>query len=81
MKLKKCIKYNTKCQKVYKIVNLDTGLFKNEGRTTECSTIGKTWYKLSDAKKAFNMLPNNYEIKNRFKIVRFNTVAKNIEIL
>lgn len=76
--LKKAIKKNLKSLTVYKIMNTETGLFKVSGYTTECSKIGKSWYKIGDVKKAFNLVPTD---KDKYKIVKFKIKVNKIKIL
>lgn len=64
-----------KCLKIYKIINIKSGLFKAEGKTDKCNSIGKSWYKLGDVKKAYNLVEN----KEEYKIVSFVIKIKDIQ--
>jgi hypothetical protein len=76
-KLKRCIKHSVRNTKIYKIVNLENGKFKEKGKTEKCSDFGAVWYKLSDVRKAFNMIcPDNRQF---YKIVELEVKVKNIE--
>ena len=59
-------------------MNIDTGLFKVSGYTNECNRTGKSWYKVGDVRKAFNMIPTN---KEKFKIISFKIRIHSIKEL
>ena len=76
-KLKRCIKKSINTTTIYKIVNVENGKFKEKGMTEHCTNCGGTWYKLSDVRKAFNMIyPDNREA---YKIIAINVKVKDIE--
>ena len=76
LKLKRQIKKNVNNTDIYRIVNLKNGKFKECGSCIDCSSHGKSWYKLSDVRKAYNMIPEQ-ERKN-FKIVCLRVKLKEV---
>ena len=76
-RLKRCIKRSINNTKIYKIVNVENGKFKDKGMGERCTNGGAVWYKLSDVRKAFNMIyPDNRQF---YKIVELDIKVKNIE--
>lgn len=76
-RLKKCIKHSIKNTTIYKIVNIETGLFKEKGMSLHCTKYGGVWYKLGDVRKAFNLIyPDDREY---FKIIELELKVTNLE--
>lgn len=64
---------------MYKIININNGLFKEKGMSSECTNIGGVWYKLGDVRKAFKII--NEKDRPNYKIIKIRVKVKEIEEL
>lgn len=79
MRLKRCIKNTVNSTEIYKIVNIQTGLFKEKGMCAHCTEKGGVWYKLGDVRKAFKII--NEQDRPDYKIVKVKVKVKNIDVI
>lgn len=79
MRLKRCIKNTVNSTEIYKIVNIQTGLFKEKGMYAECTEKGGVWYKVGDVRKAFKIIKE--PDRPNYKIVKVKVKVKNIEVI
>lgn len=78
-KLKKCIKLNVKNIPVYKLVDTESCLFKEQGDDIELSNVGATYLSYSNAKRALSRIDENE--RDTFKIVELKIKVTNLRII
>lgn len=72
-KIKKLIFNND----VYKIYNVKWNMFKESGCNRKLSNVGKSWIKLGDVKKAYNLIDE--QERDEFIIVKIKSKVVEIE--